>query len=88
MKIHGTNMINKTNPYNKHSNKQYSVSDTSKNKDKLSISAEAMAMLDEVSGKQQLERQEKIAELKQQVQSGTYRVEAGKVAEKLLDWWK
>lgn len=88
MKIQGSNIINSTNPYNRNQHKDNLTTDKSNRKDQLSISSEAMAMLDELSGKQHAERSQKVEELKHQVQSGTYQVEAGKVAEKLLEWWK
>ncbi len=88
MKIQGTNMINSTNPYNRNQHRGNLTTDNNNRKDQLSISTEAMTMLDELSGKQHLERSQKVEDLKQQVKSGTYQVEAGKVAEKLLEWWK
>lgn len=88
MKIQGTNMINRTNPYSKNQSRENTGNVKNDTKDQLSISTEAKAMLDQLSGSEQLARKAKVAELKQQVASGTYQVEAGKVAEKLLEWWK
>ncbi len=81
-------MINSTNPYSKNQHKGNIANEKSKVKDQLSISAEAMSMLDQLSGSEQVDRKGKVAELKQQVATGTYQVEAGKVADKLLEWWK
>jgi negative regulator of flagellin synthesis FlgM len=36
---------------------------------------------------EQAKRQERVQELKQQITNGTYRVDSGKVAEKLFDFW-
>lgn len=81
-------MIHGTNPYSKNQHKGNVTSDKANRKDELTISKEAMAMLDQVGGAHELSRQEKVAELKQQVQAGQYEVDAEQVAAKLLDWWK
>lgn len=36
---------------------------------------------------EQAKRQERVQELKQQIANGTYRVDSGKVTEKLFDFW-
>jgi len=56
-------------------------------KDEVQISSEAQEML-ESSRAESSERAERVKELKHAVQTGTYHVEAGKLAEKLLPYLK
>ncbi|MHC0038124.1 flagellar biosynthesis anti-sigma factor FlgM [Pseudoneobacillus sp. C159] len=37
---------------------------------------------------EQTQRQNRIQELKQQIESGTYKVDSSKIADKMLDFWK
>jgi negative regulator of flagellin synthesis FlgM len=52
-------------------------------KDEVQISDEAKELLGAQSG----DRESRIRELKNEVSSGTYRVDAGKIAEKLLPFF-
>lgn len=88
MKIQGPGSINKVNPYNKIQNRNQVSNIANHKKDELQISNEAKAMLDELNQVIQPERKHKIAELKQQIENGKYQVDAGKVAEKLMEWWR
>ncbi|MVP01543.1 flagellar biosynthesis anti-sigma factor FlgM [Paenibacillus lutrae] len=87
MKINESHRIGNVNPYAKHKDQmQVSAADKrNRPKDEVQISTEAKQLLgaagDEV-------RARKVEELKQQVRSGTYHVEAGKIAEKLLPYLK
>jgi negative regulator of flagellin synthesis FlgM len=88
MKIQGTGYVNHVNPYNKNQSRDQAAVSGNKRSDQLSISEEAKALLDQLSGKHDLERRQKVEELKREIESGTYKVEAGKVAEKLMEWWR
>lgn len=88
MKIQGTGYVNHVNPYNKNQSRDQAAVSDSKRSDQLSISEEAKALLDQLSGKHDQERRQKVEELKREIESGTYKVEAGKVAEKLMEWWR
>jgi negative regulator of flagellin synthesis FlgM len=37
---------------------------------------------------EQAQRQNRLQELKQQISDGTYKVDSGKVAEKMIEFWK
>ncbi|MDP4098603.1 flagellar biosynthesis anti-sigma factor FlgM [Paenibacillus sp. P96] len=86
MKINETNRIGAINPYQR--NIEANVQENQKKsqrKDEVSISAEAMEMLQRSSN---TDRANRIQELKQQVASGTYKVDADKLAEKLMPYFK
>ena len=84
------NDINRVNGINKGYQQQLDFRKESKQaskKDEVQISTEAQEML-ESSRAESSERAEHVNALKQAVQSGTYHVEAGKLAEKLLPFFK
>lgn len=85
MKINETNRIGGTNPYQKQAEIRTESASKARKKDQVQISAAAKEMLT-TSKLSQAERAERINELKQSVASGTYQVEAGKIAEKLLPY--
>ncbi|WP_379138062.1 flagellar biosynthesis anti-sigma factor FlgM [Paenibacillus sp. sgz500958] len=90
MKINETGRINAINPYqrNAESQRQEQMKKSTR-KDEVSISTEAMKLLEaQNSGKIDAERSLKIESLKQQVSSGTYQVDASKLAEKLAPYFK
>lgn len=74
------------NPYLKSYEKQYIQQNVSPQKDKLEISEQAKELqkAPEVS----MERQEKLAELRRKIESGTYEIDAKGIAEKLMDFYK
>ncbi|CAH0118021.1 hypothetical protein PAE9249_00486 [Paenibacillus sp. CECT 9249] len=57
-------------------------------RDKVSISSEAKEMLDAQSRVKDPERAQRIEQLKEAVATGTYYVDADKIAEKLLPYFK
>lgn len=90
MKINDTKRVGSINPY-KQVNDQRALNGTNKKekqKDQLIISNEAKELLETNSAVPSEERAMKISQLKQSVAAGTYRVEAGKIAEKLLPYIK
>ncbi|WP_442602605.1 flagellar biosynthesis anti-sigma factor FlgM [Paenibacillus sp. KN14-4R] len=85
MKISDIHRIGAMNPY-KRAGEARAQSDLNRSsrKDEVQISPEAMELLEnKVTNKT-----ERIAELKQAVATGTYQVEAGKIAEKMLPFIK
>lgn len=87
MKINDINRINSINKvYNNYSELQKFNKKTA-GKDEVHISEEAKQLL-ESSRAEQTDRSEQIQKLKQEVQAGTYFIDAGKIAEKLLPFFK
>ncbi|BBH23902.1 negative regulator of flagellin synthesis [Paenibacillus baekrokdamisoli] len=87
MKINETQRIGAVNPYQKQNDKQAESASRKRKKDEVQISAEAQEMLSS-SRENSTDRTKLIDSLKQSVSSGTYHVEAGKIAEKLLPFIK
>ncbi|MFC4811620.1 flagellar biosynthesis anti-sigma factor FlgM [Paenibacillus sp. GCM10023250] len=87
MKINETGRIGAVNPYHRNPG-QHETKAVRKNKlDNVQISKEALEMQMNVNRSQQ-ERAQQVADLKQQVQTGTYFVDAKKIAEKLFPFIK
>ncbi|MCL6584964.1 MAG: flagellar biosynthesis anti-sigma factor FlgM [Anoxybacillus sp.] len=84
MNIHRIGSTN-VNPYQRQVNKTEQVAKLTGKKDKVEIS-QAAKELQEAS-KLEAARQEKIEQLKQQVQTGTYVVDAKAVAESILNYY-
>lgn len=82
MKINNVGKLN-LNPYQKQMDKQAELKKASVKQDKIEISAAAKEMLkgDKISA----ERGEKVNTLKEQVQSGDYKVNPEAVAKKMLE---
>lgn len=89
MKINEPSRIGAINSYqrNVESNQQTDAK-KSRRKDEVSISPEAMKMLEEQGRTQDAGRIQRIQELKEQVSSGTYQVDSSKLADKLLPYFK
>ncbi|WCK54201.1 flagellar biosynthesis anti-sigma factor FlgM [Aneurinibacillus sp. Ricciae_BoGa-3] len=81
MRIDRPNGIQPVNPYNKQ-NAKLEEANRTRGQDKLEISPEALDL--HKTQETEAQRAERIAKLKQQVQAGTYRVDADKVAEKII----
>jgi negative regulator of flagellin synthesis FlgM len=82
MRIERPNGIQPVNPYNKQNAKLEEAS-RSRGQDKLEISPEALDL--HRTQETEAQRADRIAKLKEQVQAGTYQVDAHKVAEKLIE---
>lgn len=91
MKINETGRIGAMNSYQRQIDSQrQEINNKAKRKDEVSISAEAKELL-RAGEEMQMngsERAERIAELKEQVSTGTYHVETGKLIEKLIPYFK
>lgn len=90
MKINESQRSSGINPYarSKHSTSVNGAEKKNKVKDEVQISAEAKELLESRKSSRSEELSQRIEDLKQSVASGTYHVEAGKVAEKLLPYIK
>lgn len=87
MRINDTSRIGALNPYQRTQETQR-TEETKKaaRKDEVTISTEAMEMLQAANKPADSERAARIQDLKQQVSAGTYSVDANKIAEKLLPY--
>lgn len=85
MKINSVS-LNPINPYSKQQRAMKTSQATSNFADKLEISAQAKEM--QVQSSYNTERSEKLSKLKEQIESGTYQVNARKVAEDLLKYYR
>jgi negative regulator of flagellin synthesis FlgM len=84
MKINDSQRISAVHSlYGKTKGVETTGSGSPKKKDQVSISGEAMELL-QTQNSSDSDRVNKINDLKKSVEAGTYRVEAGKLAEKLL----
>jgi negative regulator of flagellin synthesis FlgM len=88
MKINETGRINPINPYHRHGDGQLAASGRKeKKKDEVTISPEAKELQELQAADAELNLK-KVEDLKQAVQTGTYHVDAGNIAEKLLPYLK
>lgn len=78
--------VNNVNPYKKQQQKLNSISGKSPFADKIEISSAAKEM--QVSSTVNTERAERVEKLKAQIDSGEYKVNARKVAEDLLNYYR
>lgn len=85
MKITSYN-VNSINPYNKQQKNVKSIDSKSTFADKIEISTTAKEM--SVSSTYSTERAEKVKKLKEEIQSGEYKVDARKVAEDMLKYYR
>lgn len=85
MKINEPGRISAVNSYQKQQEKRTGTAGMTRRKDEVQISAEAQQLLTS-SRVNNPERGERIDELKQSVSTGSYHVDAGKIAEKLLPY--
>lgn len=87
MKINDINRINRINSVYQTQNDIQKTDKKAASKDMVQISEAAKQML-ETSRAESADRTEKLNALRAEIQSGTYHVDAGKVAEKLLPFFK
>lgn len=85
MKINNHRPVN-INPYNKQLDKVGNLQAHSINqKDKIEISKEALEM--QITGQYEVERQQRIEELKNKIESGEYKVNPQELAQKMYSYW-
>lgn len=88
MKVHGIQRTDSINQYNRNNEPRTSVGKKEKKKDEVVISNEAKELLHAQNALSADERARKIQDLKHAVSTGTYHVEARKIAEKLFPYLK
>jgi negative regulator of flagellin synthesis FlgM len=84
VKINDINRVNGVDKYRKLNQKDQIKQHTSK-KDQISISNEAKALLEQTKGTM---NKEKVAQLKEQIDKGTYQLDSKQVADKMIEWFK
>lgn len=87
MKINETRRIGAINSYQTKNEQRVEVNGRKRQSDQVQISAEALEMHSH-NRVDQAERAKKIEELKHEVATGSYHVDNGKLAEKLLPFFK
>lgn len=89
MKINETGRVGAINNYQRQVESQRKDSDLkARRKDEVSISTEAKELLKAQEIAQDPARAERIEDLKSQVSSGTYNIDAGALADKLAPYFK
>lgn len=84
MKINNINSLN-VNPYKKNVSKAQEAAKSTAKSDKVEISSAAKEM--QVTSKVAAERLDKVQALKQQVEAGTYQVDAESVAKSVIQYF-
>ncbi|MFD0714954.1 flagellar biosynthesis anti-sigma factor FlgM [Paenibacillus sp. GCM10027626] len=87
MKINEIQRIGAVNPYKQNQEQRTGQTERKRSRDEVQISAEAQEMLS-YSRANDTERAKRVQALKQEVSSGTYHVDAGKIAEKVWPFLK
>lgn len=90
MKINDNQRIGAVNPYKKTGDATFAQATGKKGKpkDQVEISAEAKELLGTLGSARTEEQSLRIEQLKSSVATGTYRIDAGKLAEKMLPYLK
>lgn len=83
MKINNIGRVN-VNPYNKQMDKMDKTQNVKK-RDKIEISSEALEL--QKGNSFEIDRLEKVEQLKQKVQSGEYEIKPREIAKKMYDFW-
>lgn len=83
MKINPLNQVN--NPYARRQVERQQLADSIKKRDQIEISQAAKEM--QLSSRIDKERQQRVNELKEQIDNGTYQINAHAVARKFYDYW-
>ncbi|TBL72990.1 flagellar biosynthesis anti-sigma factor FlgM [Paenibacillus thalictri] len=88
MKINGTNRVGNINEYKKSLEARAHLQEgkKGKNKDQVEISSMAKELLEAQGATGTEQKREKLESLRRSVDDGTYRVDARKIADKLLPY--
>jgi negative regulator of flagellin synthesis FlgM len=84
VKINGVNHHSNVNPYRTQIEQQ-PLKEHAQKRDQIQISEQAKQL--QQDSKITLQRQEKVEQIKQQIESGNYRVDAEKTASKFYKFW-
>ncbi|WP_085505964.1 flagellar biosynthesis anti-sigma factor FlgM [Thalassobacillus devorans] len=84
MKINGSNHVN-LNPYHKRLNRQTAMKQSFQQEDKVEISHKAKSLQENASTDPA--REKKVADIKQSIEQGEYKVNAEKTAQKMIEFW-
>lgn len=85
MKIHKPSGASAVNPYQKQQQIKTDQRKSEFGKDQVQISSQAKELLKKNS--HEINRQERIDQLKQQIKNGEYQVDSRKVAERIYEFW-
>lgn len=89
MRVNEPNRVSMINAYNKGGTTQSSKEYKAKmGKDEVQISSEALELLKQIEDLDAPARKEKVEELRERIEQGTYHVPSEKIAEKFLSFWK
>ncbi|MED4402753.1 flagellar biosynthesis anti-sigma factor FlgM [Metabacillus fastidiosus] len=86
MKINNIGSTNGVNPYKRQLDKNESIAKASAKKDKVEISTVAKDL--QQTSELTKARHEKISAIKEQIENGTYKIDASAIAEGLLKFYK
>ena len=84
MKIYGPNYTN-FNPYKNHAQKLEKIKNEVNQEDRLEISSQAKHL--QQKDKTSVQSKKQVQEIKQAVQSGDYKINYEKTAQKMIDFW-
>lgn len=84
LKINDIGRLQGINKYQKMNQKDQELKQKDNKKDQISISNEAKVLLEQTK---ETTSKDKIIQIKEQIENGTYQVDSKKVAEKMIEWF-